>query len=59
MEHEQHQADPDNFAEIWRSAERLRGEEIGGWLAGFFNKQPQLKTPDVGVKYPPGKLAAG
>ena len=59
MEREQHKADPDNFAEIWRSAEQRRADEIGGWLARFIEKQRQLKTTDVAVNYPPGKPAVG
>ena len=59
MEREQHKADPDDFAEIWRSAELRRTEEIGGWLAQFLAKRRQQKAFDAANKYPPGKPALG
>jgi hypothetical protein len=35
MKHEQH-SDPDSLAEIWRSAEQRRFEDVRAWLARLF-----------------------
>ena len=43
MQHEQHDYDGDNLAEIWRSAQHRRTEDIYSWFTHFLNKRWRLK----------------
>jgi hypothetical protein len=54
MERERNKTDPDDLAEIWRSAQQRRAEDIGAWLGHFFERRRRLKASDTGVSYPEG-----
>jgi hypothetical protein len=45
MQHESHDPDRHDLAEIWRSAQHRRTEEVWFWLTHLFKKQPKLKSP--------------
>ena len=47
-------ADPDGLAEVWRSAEQRRTEDIRKWLGQAFEKWRQLKTSDSEARIPEG-----
>jgi hypothetical protein len=47
MEREQNNIDPDGLAEIWRSAERRRAEDMGAWLSQWFEQRRRLKVSDA------------
>jgi hypothetical protein len=57
MDREAIKSDPDALADIWRSAERRRAEDIGTWLVRVFEKPRPLKAPDVDSAYPQGHPA--
>jgi len=46
MQHEQHDCDGDNLAEIWRSAQHRRCDDIYFWFAHFLETRRQLKSSD-------------
>jgi hypothetical protein len=48
MQQEQHD-DGDNLAEIWRSAQHRRTEDIYSWFNRFFKRRRQPNQP---VAYP-------
>jgi hypothetical protein len=52
MEREQNKTDSDDLAEIWRSAERRRAEDIGAWLGHFFALWKRFKASGVEASYP-------
>ena len=56
MDHEPIKTDPDGLAEVWRSAERRRAEEISGWLGQLFERR-RLKVADSAAIYPKGHPA--
>jgi hypothetical protein len=39
MEREPIKTEPEGLAEIWRSAEQRRAEDIGGWLGQLFDRR--------------------
>jgi len=45
MQHEQHDYDCDNLAEIWRSAQHRRTEDIYSWFTHFFERGRQPSQP--------------
>ncbi len=47
MEREQNNTDSDGLAEVWRSAERRRAEDIGAWLSQWFAQWRRLKVSDA------------
>jgi hypothetical protein len=47
MQHERHDFDGEELAEIWRRAEHRRTEDIRCWFAELFNKRRPLKSPDA------------
>jgi hypothetical protein len=57
MEREPIKTDIDSLAEIWRSAEQRRAEDLRGWLGQLFEQRPWLKASDAGRTYPPGHPA--
>ena len=54
MEREQKKTDPDDLAEIWRSAEQRRTEDIGAWLGHYFERRRRLKASDTEASFPEG-----
>jgi len=58
MERERNKADPDGLAEVWRSAEQRRAEDIGEWFSRFFQPR-RLKTSDAQAQYPRGNPVPG
>jgi hypothetical protein len=52
MEREQNNIDPDGLAEIWRSAERRRAEDMGAWLNQWFEQRRRLKVSDAQATIP-------
>ena len=57
MEREWNNTDPDGLAEVWRSAERRRAEDIDGWLRQWFEQRRRLKVSDAKATYPKGRPA--
>jgi hypothetical protein len=57
MEREQNQTDPDGLAEVWRSAEQRRAEDIRAWLGHVFEKWRRPKTSGAETRYPQGNPA--
>jgi hypothetical protein len=47
MQHERHDLDGDDLAEIWRSAQHRRTEDVYSWFTNIFKKRQQLKSPDT------------
>jgi hypothetical protein len=47
MQHQQHDLDGDDQAQIWRSAQHRRTEDIRSWFAELFNRRRQLKSLDT------------
>jgi hypothetical protein len=63
MEREQNTTDPDGLAEVWRSAERRRVEDLGAWLSQWIEQRRRLKVSDAQAADPapkpnPGAAAA-
>jgi hypothetical protein len=58
MERELMKPEPGDLAEIWRTAEQRRAEDIGGWFGQLFERR-RLKVADDGAKYPHGHSALG
>jgi len=56
MEREPTKTDPEGLAEIWRSAEQRRVEDISGWLGQLFERRP-LKASKVDNAYSKGQPA--
>jgi hypothetical protein len=59
MEREQNNTDPDGLAEVWRSAERRRMEDIGAWFSQWFEQRRRLKVSDAPTTYPRGRPTPG
>ena len=59
MEREQNNIDPDGLAEIWRSAERRRVEDMGAWLSHWFEQRRRLKVSDAQATDPTPKSNPG
>ena len=62
MEREQNNIDPDSLAEIWRSAERRRAEDMGAWLGQWVEQRLRRKVSDAQATDPtpkpnPGSIA--
>jgi hypothetical protein len=57
MEREPIKTDPDGLADVWRSAEQRRAEEIGAWLGRVFEKPRRTKVREVDAAYPEGHPA--
>jgi hypothetical protein len=57
MERERNNTDPDGSAEVWRSAERRRAEDIEAWLRQWFVQRRRLKVSDAEASYPKGRPA--
>jgi hypothetical protein len=56
MEREQNNTDPDGLAEIWRSAERRRAEDMGAWLSQWLEQRRRLRSPMPRPPIPPQNL---
>ncbi len=56
MEREPIKTDSDGLAEIWRTAEQRRAEDISGWLGQLF-KRRQTRAADGKAAYPQGHPA--
>lgn len=59
MQHKQRDYDDDDFAEIWRSAQHRRTEDIYLWFTHWFRRQRQLKPSDSRLRYPQRPATAG
>jgi hypothetical protein len=59
MEREQNDIDPDGLAEIWRSAERRRVEDMGAWLGQWLEQRRRLKVSDAQATDPTPKPDPG
>jgi len=46
VQHERHDPDGDDFAEVWRSAQRRRSEDIYVWFTHIFRKRWRFKSPN-------------
>ena len=57
MEREPIKTDLDDLAEVWRSAEQRRAEEIGAWLGRVFQRPRRAKVRDLDATYPEGHPA--
>jgi hypothetical protein len=44
MQHERRDYDDDNLAEVWRSAQHRRSDDIYFWFTHFLETRPQLKS---------------
>ena len=55
MQHEQHDYNDDDLADIWRGAQRRRTEYIYSLFTHFFERQRQ---PDFRPRYPRRRFAA-
>jgi hypothetical protein len=58
MQHEEHDYERGNLAEIWQSAQHRRSEDIYFWFTHFFGRQRQPKTSDSGPRNAQGRAAA-
>lgn len=58
MERELIKTDPDGFAEVWRTAQQRRAEDIGGWLGQWLERR-RLKRVDDGDTSPKAHRALG
>jgi hypothetical protein len=58
MQREPIKTDPDGFAEVWRTAEQRRAEDISGWLGQWFERR-RLRVVDDGAIGPKGHPALG
>jgi hypothetical protein len=47
MQHERNDPVGGDFAEIWRSAQHRRIEDLRRWLTRIFKKSQQLESPDA------------
>jgi hypothetical protein len=47
MQHQQYDLDGDDQAQIWRSAQHRRTEDIGSWFTDIFKKRQPLRSPDT------------
>ncbi len=63
MNREPIKPDSDDFsgdlAEVWRTAQQRRAEDIGAWLGQSFERRRRLKVADEGTLYPKGRPALG
>jgi hypothetical protein len=63
MDREPIKADSDDFsgdfAEVWRTAQQRRTEDIGAWFGQLFERRRRLKAADAGATYPKGRPALG
>ena len=57
MEREPIKADPDGLADVWRTAEQRRAEDIGAWLGHIFEQRCRLKVARAEGAYPEGHPA--
>jgi hypothetical protein len=51
MQRERHDLDGGDLAEIWRSAQHRRTEDVYSWFTNIFKKREQLKSPDTRPHY--------
>ena len=63
MEREQNTTDPDVLAQVWRSAERRRAEDLGAWFSQWVEQWRRFKVSDAQATDPtpkpnPGATAA-
>ena len=56
MEREPIETEPEGLAEIWRSAEQRRAEDVGGWLGRLFEGR-RLRASKVDNAYSKGQPA--
>jgi hypothetical protein len=57
MQHEEHDYEGDNLAEIWQNAQHRRTQDIYFWFTHFFGRQRQIKSSDSGSRYGQGRAA--
>jgi hypothetical protein len=58
MQHERRDYDDDNLAELWRSGQLRRTEDIYFWFTHFFERQRRLKSSDSRLQYPQRRATA-
>jgi hypothetical protein len=46
MQNDERDFEQGDLAEIWRSAQHRRTEDVGGWLVDYFRRQRRLKSSD-------------
>jgi hypothetical protein len=46
MQHERHDLDGDDLAEIWRNAQYRPSEDLYSWLLNIFKKRRPLKSSE-------------
>jgi hypothetical protein len=51
MQHEQNNFEQDDLAEIWRSAQHRRTEDVYSWFTHIFEKRRKFKSPDTRPHY--------
>lgn len=54
MKRDQIKAVSDGLADVWRSAEQRRTEDIGAWLSYFFEHRRRLRASDTETPYSQG-----
>lgn len=59
MEREHSKTGSQDLAEIWRSAEQRRAEDIGERLGHFFEQRRQSKVTSAEASFPVGKPVLG
>ena len=58
MQHGRHDYHDDDLAELWRSAQHRRAEDIYSWFTKFFERQRQLRSSDSRSQFPKRRAAA-
>jgi hypothetical protein len=58
MENERHDFDDDDLAEIWRSAQHRRTEDIYSWFTHFFERRRKLKSTGGRPQHAQGHTSA-
>jgi hypothetical protein len=57
MQNERHDLEQDDLAEIWRSAQHRRTEDLGRWLAQYFERRQPTKTIETRPQYVKARAA--
>jgi len=57
MQNERRDFDQDDLAEIWRSAQHRRSEDLGRWLLQYFERQRLIKATEDRPQYVDARAA--
>jgi hypothetical protein len=57
MQNHERDFEQGDLAEIWRSAQHRRTEDVGGWLADYFRRR-RLESSDDRLRYPDAPVHA-